>query len=148
MKKEGLAGEDEDEQEESKEESEKELTEEEKLQLEMEEQKKLKWRVLAKRRTEDLEHLIEKLTPDAKIKESIMKPVKVTRENQVTSASENFFHFIVFDMPRDLTRHLIEKSTRKGGHKKIAEEVDREREKDRIYYDALRTSSVRRINTQ
>ena len=77
-----------------------------------------------------------------------MKSVKVTRENQVTSASDNFFHFIVFDMPRDLTRHLIEKSTRKGGHKKIAEEVDREREKDRIYYDALRTSSVRRINTQ
>lgn len=76
-----------------------------------------------------------------------MKPVRVTRETKVTSASENFFHFIVFDMPRDLTRHLIEKSTRKGGHKKIAEVVDHEREKDRIYYDALKTSAVRRLNT-
>ena len=86
---------------------------------------------MAKQRTENIELLIEKLTPDAKIKELIMKPVRATRDHRVTSASENFFHFVVFDMPKELTRHLIEKSTRKGGHKKIADAINLEREKDR-----------------
>ena len=91
--------------------------------------------------------LIDKLTPDAKMKELIMKPVKVTRDNRVTSASENFFHFVVFDMPKELTRHLIEKSTRKGGHKKIAEVMENEREKDRIYFEKLSNNGFKHFNT-
>ena len=71
---------------------------------------------------------IEKLTPDQKIKELLMKNVRTTKENSVSSSSANFFHFVVFEMPPGLTRHLIEKSTRKGAHKKIAEIVNREKE--------------------
>ena len=80
-----------------------------------------------------------------------MKPVKATRDHRVTSASENFFHFVVFDMPKELTRHLIEKSTRKGGHKKIADAINLEREKDRdkdrLYSEGLRSSGYKRYNT-
>ena len=75
-------------------------------------------------RTQDLESLLDKLTPDAKIKENFIKPIKVTRDNEVTSLSQNFFHFIVFDMPKELTRHLIEKSTMKGRQKKIKDFIE------------------------
>lgn len=91
--------------------------------------------------------MIEKLTPDAKMKDVLMKPVRATRDHSVSSASENFFHFVVFDLPRDLTRHLIEKSTRKGAHKKIADLVSREMSMDQDYKNGLRTSGYQRQAT-
>ena len=83
---------------------------------------------MAKQRTLNIEMMIDKLTPDTKVKDAIMEPVRETRDNRFPSASENFFHFVVFDMPKELTRHLIEKSTARGRHKKIADVVNMHRE--------------------
>ena len=54
------------------------------------------------------------------------------------SASESFFHFIVDEMPKDLTRRLIEKSTRrKNAHKNIAEFLETASNAERIYSEML-----------
>ena len=104
----------------------------------------MRLRELARVRTETLEVLIEKLTTDSKTKELIMEPVNMIRDKENCSAKlANFIHFVAFDMPRDLARHLIERSTKRGSHKKIQEAIEREKEKQRIYFDFLRTSSLR-----
>jgi hypothetical protein len=51
---------------------------------------------------------------DEKFKQLIMKPTKTCRDNKVSSKSEAFFHFFVYDLPKDLSRHLIERSIKKG----------------------------------
>ena len=123
------------------------MTEEKQAKLQEIEENKQKWRQIARARTENLEMYIERLTSDKKVQEALMKPIKATKDHAVTSTSANFFHFIVFDMPRDLTRSLIEKSTRKGGHKKIAEIVQREKERDQSYYDSLKSYGIRKQRT-
>ena len=67
-----------------------------------------------------------------------MRPVINTRDRKVMSASESFYHFIVDDMPKDLTRRLIEKSTRrKNAHKNIAEFLETATNAERIYSEML-----------
>jgi len=106
---------------------------------------KYRLRELAKTRTETLEIYIEKLTLDSKFKEVLMRPIKSCRDHKVSNRSKNFFHFIVFDdLNKDIARHIIEKSTKKGNAKKIAENMEREREKARIYLDSLKSYAVRR----
>lgn len=50
------------------------------------------------------------------------------------------------DLNKDIARHIIEKSTKKGNAKKIAENMERETEKARIYLDSLKSYAVRRGN--
>ena len=50
------------------------------------------------------------------------------------------------DLNKDIARHIIEKSTKKGNAKKIAENMERETEKVRIYLDSLKSYAVRRGN--
>ena len=67
-----------------------------------------------------------------------MRPVASTRDRKVMSSSESFFHFIVDEMPKDLTRRLIEKSTRrKNAHKNIAEFLETASNAERIYSEML-----------
>ena len=114
---------------------EEELTEE---QQQAKQAKLERWRHLAKKRTEILEQCLDKLTNDPKIKETMMRPVVNTRDRKVMAASESFFHFIVDEMPRDLTRRLIEKSTRrKNAHKNIAEFLETASNAERIYSEML-----------
>ena len=67
-----------------------------------------------------------------------MRPVVNTRDHKVMSASESFFHFIVDEMPKDLTRRLIEKSTRrKNAHKNISEFLETATNAESIYSEML-----------
>ena len=93
---------------------------------------------MARQRTEILDQCLDKLTNDSRIKEHLMRPVVSTRDRKVMSSSESFFHFIVDDMPKDLTRRLIERSTRrKNAHKNIAEFLDTASNADRLYSEML-----------
>ena len=76
--------------------------------------KRTKLRELTRTRTESLEFYMEKLVLDPKFKETLMKPIKTCRDYKVSSKSEAFFAFVVYDLPKELTKHLIEKSTKKG----------------------------------
>ena len=100
-------------------------------------------RELARARTETLEGYIDRLTTDAKMKEQFMKPIRVVREHSVSCKSESFFHFVVFDMPKDLTKHLIEKATNKKQMKKLNETIQREREQNETYFAFLRSQNRR-----
>ena len=74
-----------------------------------------------------------------------MRPIKSCRDHKVSSRSKNFFHFIVHeDFNKDVARHIIEKSTKKGSAKKIAETIEREKDKARLYLDSLKSYAVRR----
>ena len=51
------------------------------------------------------------------MKDALMKPVRKWAERPISSKSRNFFSYIISgvpekDLPKDLTRHLIEKSTK------------------------------------
>ena len=93
---------------------------------------------MARQRTEILDQCLDKLTNDSRIKEHLMRPVVSTRDRKVMSSSESFFHFIVDDMPKDLTRRLIERSTRrKNAHKNIAEFLETASNAERIYSEML-----------
>jgi len=48
------------------------------------------------------------------------------------------------DFNKDVAKHIIEKSTKKGSAKKIAETIEREKDKARLYLDSLKSYAVRR----
>ena len=101
--------------------------------------KRTRWREHAKSRTDTLDFYLEKLTVEPKFREALMKPVKTCHDFKVSSKSEAFFHFITYDLPKELSRHLIEKSTKKGQAKKIAEAVAKDKETARVYTDRIKS---------
>ena len=124
---------------------EEELTEEQKYELEQKElQRKTRLRELARMRTEQLEGYIDRLNLDSKSKTRLMNPVRATRDFRVTSKLENFFHIIICDLPKELAEALLKKPTGKISQKKMQELIDRDAERDRIYFDYLRTQVNRR----
>ena len=81
-----------------------------------------------------------------------MRPIRATRDFKCSSSSAKWLHCITYDFPVkeskniDLAKHLIERHTqpRKAVGKKIQELLDREGERDQLYYDYLKTNKIRR----
>ena len=81
---------------------------------------------MVRARTETIELLVTKLNPDPKMKDVLVNaPLRVQKDDIVAS----FVHmpnYITYDMPNELARHLIERSTKKLAHDKIAEQIERD----------------------
>ena len=74
----------------------------------------------------------------------MLEPINAAREMVVSPASEVCLHFVVRSIPELLIRHLFDRQTKKGAAKKIQELLEREAEKDKIYFDGLKAYANRK----
>ena len=47
-------------------------------------------------------------------------------------------------VPNELIKHIIEKQSKKGAHKAIEDLMKAEQEKNKIYFDGLKSYSIRK----